>query len=335
MTAARACRHMDLAHVGRHSRRAKAGSSISNWRSIAASRCSSSWLSITASRAVIRAVPSAWCQSNRSAVPGRRPRGVTTHNGRQSPLTAADAEQRRITAAWGRRCAPDGCSPGPTRERPDQTGAAPAARRSRWSDERELAHAIHGTVVGAGGDGGGQRARRQLGQVVLSVLGTLTVYWIAERSRSMRQGLRSRTLRHRPSDGVGCGVHDAVRAQGAPTPRCLPGRRSRVQLDRRHDDRRGPAGLPHVHHVSARGAVLDVVLGAAACGYAAGVWTRRRSEPSRDDRAHRILTQRRLKNLKVTGATLIGVITRLTGLLPVPVGRILRRRAAAVPTPRS
>ena len=79
------------------------------------------------------------------------------------------------------------------------------------------------------------------------------------------------------------------------------------------------------------GAVLDVVLGAAACGYAAGVWTRRRSEPSRDDRAHRILTQRRLKNLKVTGATLIGVITRLTGLLPVPVGRILRRRAAAVP----
>ena len=30
MTAARACRHMDLAHVGRHSRRAKTGSSISN-----------------------------------------------------------------------------------------------------------------------------------------------------------------------------------------------------------------------------------------------------------------------------------------------------------------
>ena len=78
------------------------------------------------------------------------------------------------------------------------------------SVERELAHAIHGTVVGAGGDGGGQRARRQLDQVVLSVLGTLTVYWIAERYRSVRQGLRS-ALSGIVRPRLGCGVHDAVR----------------------------------------------------------------------------------------------------------------------------
>ena len=68
------------------------------------------------------------------------------------------------------------------------------------SVERELAHAIHGTVVGAGGgDGGGQRARRHASdQVVLSVLGTLTVYWIAARCRSVgRVGrwCRPRSLR--------------------------------------------------------------------------------------------------------------------------------------------
>jgi hypothetical protein len=53
--------------------------------------------------------------------------------------------------------------------------------RSRWSDERELAHAIHGTVVGAAVMAASSAHGGTLGQVVVSVLGTLTVYWIAER----------------------------------------------------------------------------------------------------------------------------------------------------------
>ena len=63
------------------------------------------------------------------------------------------------------------------------------------------------------------------------------------------------------------------------------------------------------------GAVLDVVLGAAACGYAAGVWTRRRSEPSAVTERMGSWVQGRLKNLKVTGAALIGVVTHLPGLV--------------------
>ena len=62
-------------------------------------------------------------------------------------------------------------------------------------------------------------------------------------------------------------------------------------------------------------AVVDVVLGAAACGYAAGVWTRRRSEPSAMTERMGSWIQRRLKNLKVTGAALIGVVTHLPGLV--------------------
>ena len=64
-------------------------------------------------------------------------------------------------------------------------GTRPALRllpgRSRWSDERELAHAIHGTVVGAAVMATASAHGGTLGEVVLSVLGTLTVYWIAER----------------------------------------------------------------------------------------------------------------------------------------------------------
>jgi Sap, sulfolipid-1-addressing protein len=62
-------------------------------------------------------------------------------------------------------------------------------------------------------------------------------------------------------------------------------------------------------------AVVDVVLGAAACGYAAGVWTRRQSEPSAMTERTGAWIQRRLQNLKVTGAALIGVVTHLPGLV--------------------
>jgi hypothetical protein len=62
-------------------------------------------------------------------------------------------------------------------------------------------------------------------------------------------------------------------------------------------------------------AVVDVVLGATACGYAAGVWTRRQSEPSAMTERMGAWIQRRLQNLKVTGAALIGVVTHLPGLV--------------------
>ncbi|GAA2992005.1 hypothetical protein GCM10010483_40660 [Actinokineospora diospyrosa] len=50
----------------------------------------------------------------------------------------------------------------------------------RWSTERDLAHAIYGTVVGAAAMATAS-AHSTLGGVVVTVLVTVAVYWVAER----------------------------------------------------------------------------------------------------------------------------------------------------------
>jgi hypothetical protein len=52
--------------------------------------------------------------------------------------------------------------------------------RDRWSDERELAHAIHGTVVGAAAMAAAS-LHGSLRDVIVTVLVTVAVYWAAER----------------------------------------------------------------------------------------------------------------------------------------------------------
>ena len=52
--------------------------------------------------------------------------------------------------------------------------------RDRWADERELAHSIHGTVVGAAAMAAAS-LHGTLGEVVVTVLVTVAVYWAAER----------------------------------------------------------------------------------------------------------------------------------------------------------
>lgn len=52
--------------------------------------------------------------------------------------------------------------------------------RDRWADERELAHAILGTVVGAAAMAVAS-LHGTLGEVIASVLVTVAVYWAAER----------------------------------------------------------------------------------------------------------------------------------------------------------
>jgi positive regulator of sigma E activity len=54
------------------------------------------------------------------------------------------------------------------------------ASRRGWTDERELAHAIHGTIVSAAVMAAAS-LHGTLGQVVVSVVVTLVVYWSAER----------------------------------------------------------------------------------------------------------------------------------------------------------
>jgi len=49
-----------------------------------------------------------------------------------------------------------------------------------WADDRELAHAIHGTVVGAAAMAAAS-LHGSLGEVVITVLVTIFVYWVAER----------------------------------------------------------------------------------------------------------------------------------------------------------
>ena len=80
-------------------------------------------------------------------------------------------------------------------ERPDETGVRPPAVRRRhgwrltrllrfqreeWSDDRELTHAIHGTVVGAAAMAAAS-GHGTLSEVVITVLVTVAVYWAADR----------------------------------------------------------------------------------------------------------------------------------------------------------
>ncbi|GAA0934410.1 hypothetical protein [Pseudonocardia zijingensis] len=72
----------------------------------------------------------------------------------------------------------------------DGPAAAPARRhllgrflgwqRRRWSSSRELAHAIHGTVVGAAAMAAAS-LHGTMQDVVVTVLVTVVVYWAAER----------------------------------------------------------------------------------------------------------------------------------------------------------
>jgi hypothetical protein len=52
--------------------------------------------------------------------------------------------------------------------------------RSQWTDEQELAHAIHGTVVGSAVMVGAS-LHGTLPQVVITVVATLLVFWATER----------------------------------------------------------------------------------------------------------------------------------------------------------
>jgi Sap-like sulfolipid-1-addressing protein len=62
-------------------------------------------------------------------------------------------------------------------------------------------------------------------------------------------------------------------------------------------------------------AVVDVAIGAAACGYATGVGTRRRSAPSGTPSRSTAWLRHRLDHLTVARAGLIGVVTHLPGLV--------------------
>ncbi|MFL6131301.1 MAG: GAP family protein [Nocardioidaceae bacterium] len=62
-------------------------------------------------------------------------------------------------------------------------------------------------------------------------------------------------------------------------------------------------------------AIFDVALGAAACGYAIGVGTHRRSAPSRAPSRTTRWLQHRLDNLTASRAALIGLVTHLPGLV--------------------
>jgi Sap, sulfolipid-1-addressing protein len=61
--------------------------------------------------------------------------------------------------------------------------------------------------------------------------------------------------------------------------------------------------------------VLDIALGAAACGYAAGGWPRQGAGPSVTTSRTAAWMKHRLENLKTPGAALIGVVTHLPGLV--------------------
>lgn len=53
-------------------------------------------------------------------------------------------------------------------------------QRTGWTDDDELSHAIHGTVVGAAAMAAAS-LHGTLGQVVVTVIVTIVVYWAAER----------------------------------------------------------------------------------------------------------------------------------------------------------
>jgi hypothetical protein len=62
-------------------------------------------------------------------------------------------------------------------------------------------------------------------------------------------------------------------------------------------------------------ATSDIALGAAACGYAIGVGTHRRSAPSKAPSRTTRWLQHRLDNMTATRAALIGLVTHLPGLV--------------------
>ena len=79
------------------------------------------------------------------------------------------------------------------------SGAPRATGRigSRWTNERELADAIHGMVVGAAVMVAAS-VHGTLGQVVITVVATLFVYWATERyAELLAAGARGRVLDRR------------------------------------------------------------------------------------------------------------------------------------------
>ena len=80
-----------------------------------------------------------------------------------------------------------------------EAGVPRAAGRfaSRWTNERELADAIHGTVVGSAVMVAAS-LHGTLGQVVITVVATLFVYWATERyAELLAAGARGRVLDRR------------------------------------------------------------------------------------------------------------------------------------------
>ena len=90
--------------------------------------------------------------------------------------------------------------PGPGANRGPEAGET-AGRRPpvgrigrRWTDEQELAHAIHGTVVGAAVMVAAS-LHGTLVQVLITVVATLLVYWATERyAELLAAGARGRVL---------------------------------------------------------------------------------------------------------------------------------------------
>jgi hypothetical protein len=86
---------------------------------------------------------------------------------------------------------PEGAGVGMARRRPF------GALSSRWADERELTDAIHGTVVGSAVMVAAS-LHGALGQVVVTVVATLLVYWVTERyAEILAAGVHGRVLDRR------------------------------------------------------------------------------------------------------------------------------------------
>jgi hypothetical protein len=92
--------------------------------------------------------------------------------------------------------------PGAGADRGAEAGETGTRRRAgrfgaRWTNERELADAIHGTVVGAAVMVAAS-LHGTLGQVVITVVATLLVYWATERyAELLATGARGRVLDRR------------------------------------------------------------------------------------------------------------------------------------------
>jgi hypothetical protein len=92
-----------------------------------------------------------------------------------------------------------GADPSPAAGGASEPGVPGATGRigARWTNERELADAIHGTVVGAAVMVAAS-LHGTLGQVVITVVATLFVYWATERyAELLASGARGRVLDRR------------------------------------------------------------------------------------------------------------------------------------------